>query len=111
MEINRSEMDGSIIFTPIGRIDSRTAAEFETELLSAISSGEESVIIDFSQLNFMSSAGLRVVLIVAKRLKKNGFFALCGMSDTIREVFDVSGFSKILTVVEDLDAALAAKQS
>jgi len=106
MEISQSEIDNAYVFKPVGRVDSRTAAEFEQTLLSAISEGQDKVIVDFTELNFMSSAGLRVVLMAAKRLNKKGFFALCGMSDNIREVFEVSGFSKILTITIDLSAAL-----
>ena len=106
MEIERSEQAGAQIFTPIGRIDSRTAAEFEESLLPNISSGLEKIIVDFSKLEFMSSAGLRVILMAAKRLKAKGFFALCGMSDNIKEVFVVSGFAKIITISDDLASAL-----
>ena len=59
----------------------------------------------------MSSAGLRVVLVVARDLQaRNGRFAVCGLNDEVKELFEVSGFSLIVSILPDRDAAVAAVQ-
>ena len=109
MEFDQEKHGEVQVLRPKGRIDSRTAAEFETKLLGLIESGSETIVVDFAVLDFMSSAGLRVILMGAKRLKAKGSFSLCGLSEPIQEVFQVSGFAKMLSIHENLDAALDAQ--
>ena len=109
MEFEEEQHDGIHVLKPKGRVDSRTAAEFEAKLLGLIETGSEAIAVDFAELEFMSSAGLRVILMAAKRLKANGAFALCGLSEPIMEVFQVSGFAKMLTIHDDLGAVFAAQ--
>ena len=95
-------------FTPAGRLDSNNSAAFEKEILSAIDAGEVHILIDFSDLTYISSAGLRVILLTAKKTKAaTGKLVLCSLSDSINEVFLVSGFNTILDIQANKDAALA----
>jgi len=97
------------ILKPVGRLDSHTAPGFEQEVLGALASGTTRMLIDFSELQYVSSAGLRIVLIAAKKLKATGGkLALCSLSESIAEVFNISGFSSILNIQPDQAAALAA---
>lgn len=109
MNIVTETVNDILVIQPDGRIDSNTAPQFEQQVLGAVDGGQTRLVLDFSELDYISSAGLRVVLMTAKRIKPvQGALALCGMSDSIREVFEISGFLTILTVCADRDEALAA---
>lgn len=99
------------IFAPSNRLDSGNAAGFEQEVVAAITAGSSHLLIDFSDLSYISSAGLRVVLLAAKKTKAvGGKLALCGLNDSIREVFVVSGFDAMLDIQPNRDAGLARLQ-
>ncbi|HET7715713.1 MAG TPA: STAS domain-containing protein [Bauldia sp.] len=89
-----------LVLKPEGRLDSNTVNAAETELFSHLEKGETRIVLDFSNLDYISSSGLRLVLMLGKRLSlKEGKLALCGLKPHIREVFEISGFISILTVV------------
>ncbi|MDI6024974.1 STAS domain-containing protein [Corticibacterium sp. UT-5YL-CI-8] len=89
-----------------GRLDSTNAAAVEAELFKRLGSG--AFILDFTRLDYISSAGLRVVLVVAKRLKQSGNkFILAGLQPHIKDVFEISGFLGILDVADNRADALA----
>lgn len=97
-----------LVVSPEGQINSGNAAGIEADLLSHVEKGEHRFVLDMSNLNYISSAGLRVVLVLAKRLKQSaGALALCAMQPHVREVFDISGFLAILTVVDTRQEAVA----
>ncbi|CAB3658108.1 STAS domain-containing protein [Achromobacter sp. SIMBA_011] len=97
-----------LVVSPEGQINSGNAAGIEADLLSHVEKGERRFVLDMSNLNYISSAGLRVVLVLAKRLKQaSGALALCAMQPHVREVFDISGFLAILTVVDTRQDAVA----
>lgn len=108
MEIREESSEGAVVLMPIARVDSATAKAFEGKVLQVVNTGAAKIVIDFSKLDYISSAGLRVVLVGAKMTRAPRKFVLCGMKPHIREVFDVSGFAKILTIHPDRAAALAA---
>ena len=92
-----------------GQINSTNAAPLEAEILALVAAGQKNLLLDFSALDYISSAGLRLVLVVAKRLKQEGGkLVLCAMQPHVREVFDISGFLAILNVVETRAEALAS---
>jgi len=100
-------IDDILVICPEGQWNSGNAAETETEILNHLLAGENRLLLDLSGLDYISSAGLRVVLVVAKRLKQSaGRLALCGMRPHIREVFDISGFLTILNVTDSREQAL-----
>lgn len=92
-----------------GRVDSASAGELERALLPLFTTAGQRAIVDFSSLDYISSAGLRVVLMLAKRANiGHGRLVLCGLSPQVRDVFEISGFLRILDVAADRAAALAA---
>ena len=100
-------MNEATVAVITGRIDSATSKDLETKLVPMINSGTRKLVVDFAKVAFISSAGLRILLLVAKKLKQaNGKFALCCMRDTIKEVFDISGFSSIIPIFPTRDEAL-----
>lgn len=108
MEINEYTTDNVAVLEPTGRIDSSTSKAFEDRILGLIDQGSRAVIVDFSKLDYISSAGLRVLLMAAKKVKAaQGSLALAAMSPPIMEVFQVSGFSAIFTITETRDEAVA----
>ncbi|MDR0216042.1 MAG: STAS domain-containing protein [Comamonas sp.] len=91
-----------------GQINSANAAAIEAQVLALVDGGTRNLILDFAGLDYISSAGLRMVLVVAKRLKQeSGLLVLCGMQPHVREVFDISGFLAILNVEPTRNEALA----
>lgn len=100
--------DGVQQVTLSGRLDSATSNTFEKSLPSLFETNGSRTFIDFSGLGYVSSPGLRVVLMAAKRAKlSQGRLVLCGMLPHVREVFEISGFLRILEVVEDRAAAMS----
>lgn len=91
-----------------GRLDSTNAADTEAQILAEIEAGRPRVVVDASGLEYLSSAGLRVFLVVAKRVKAaGGGLALHSLTDHVREVFEISGFVNVLTVCATRDEALS----
>ena len=80
-----------------GRLDTQTAPELENELDSVLSSLKE-LTFDFANLEYVSSAGLRVILKAQKAMNAQGSMKLTGVNDSIMEVFDITGFLDILTI-------------
>ena len=80
-----------------GRLDTQTAPELEKELDSTLS-GLKELVFDFANLEYVSSAGLRVILKAQKVMNMQGSMKLTGVNDSIMEVFDITGFLDILTI-------------
>ncbi len=102
------EYDNSIlVLNPLGRIDGTNAKAFEEALLGRIDAGDNNILMNFEGINYISSAGLRVLLMAAKRTSQSaGKLALCAVQDHIQEVFKFSGFSEIIPIHEDRPKAL-----
>ena len=95
MEITATQEGGRGVATLDGRLDTATAAVTETKLLAMLEKG--GVIADLSEVRYVSSAGLRVLLKAAKQAKATGAsFAVVGLQPPVREVFEISGFDKII---------------
>ena len=109
IEVAEERNDEVLVLSPIGRLDSGNVRSFESVVMDHVSKGERRVVVDFSRLDFISSAGMRVLLIAAKALKAGeGTLVLCAMKDHIEEVFKISGFSQIIPIKDSREAALAA---
>ena len=92
-------LDGTSLNMAIeGRLDTTTAPRLEEELKGAIG-GVTSLTLDFASLDYISSAGLRVLLSAQKTMNKQGSMTIVNVSDVIMEIFEVTGFSDILTIV------------
>lgn len=98
-ECNISELGSARLIDVRGRVDSSNAIEFEHSLVPLFNGTSADSIMDLSSLDYISSAGLRVILIIAKRARvERARIILCGLSPNVREVFEISGFMKILDV-------------
>ena len=107
MTIAHQRVDDVHVFDLQGQLNSGNAAAAESDILAQVTGGARKVVLDLTALDYISSAGLRVLLVTAKRLKQaGGKLVLAGMQPHVREVFDVSGFLAILNVVPDRPSAL-----
>jgi anti-sigma B factor antagonist len=107
MEIIEENQSGINVFKLNGRLDSNTSQGFEKKIFQAIDDGSKSMIIDFKNLEYISSAGLRVILKATKALKREeGKMMLCDMQDYVKEVFEIAGFDSFLPIVSTMDDAL-----
>jgi anti-sigma B factor antagonist len=107
MEITTTEINGVQVVAFDGKIDTNTAPEVELVFMSMLEAGQSHLLANFENLSFISSAGLRVLLATAKKAKvQSGGLKVCCMNDTVKEVFDISGFSTILQVFVTQDEAL-----
>ena len=92
-----------------GRLDSGAAPAAEASFARLLGGGAARFAVDLSQLLYISSAGLRVLLVVAKKVQQaNGKVVLFGLVPSVREVFSISGFDRIFTIAADGAAAVAA---
>ena len=109
MEIPVQREGGTAIAKASGRIDSSNSREFHSSLEAAIAEGDSAVVLDFEDVSYISSAGMRVILLTAKSLQSRGSkLLLCSMEDPIREVFKISGFDKIIPIHDSQSDAIAA---
>ncbi len=111
MRIRKEKRDGCHIFHLDGTIDSSTADQAHKELEEALGDGAGRYVLDFSSLLFISSAGLRVLLLLAKKVKgAQGSLVLCALPDHVRDVFEIAGFSLIFDIKATLVQATAPEQ-
>ena len=109
MEIQTQQNGNVLVVTISGRLDAVTAPNYETKIRSLIDEGHHQLVIDFFRLEYISSAGLRALLLTAKLLKaQNGQVCLANPDGNVKSVFDMSGFSALFKMADSLDAALAA---
>jgi len=112
MELTHEVLNGLLVVRPGSRIDSGSAPAFEAHCAALIAQGPQKVVIDFSQVDYISSAGLRVLLVAAKSAKsQGGALTLCGLRGNVREVIEVSGFDTLLGAHAGVSEAAAALRS
>ena len=97
LNIEKRENASELIVALAGRLDTTTAPELETELKASLD-GVTALIFDMAALGYISSAGLRVLLSAQKLMNKQGEMKVLHVNDTIMEIFEVTGFSDILTI-------------
>ncbi|CAK0770866.1 putative anti-sigma factor antagonist BtrV [uncultured Gammaproteobacteria bacterium] len=109
MDIVEIKQGAVVVIELRGRLDSNTSKILEEKLLAAIAPEQPAMVVDCGQLDYVSSAGLRVLLMAAKKVKAaRGKLALCALKAHVQEVFDVSGFSSIFAIHPARAAALAS---
>ncbi|MHC5023934.1 MAG: STAS domain-containing protein [Planctomycetota bacterium] len=108
MKIDISDAGDVKVFRFEGKLDTNTTPEAERQLGEAVDQGATKLLIDFEDLDFVSSAGLRVLLATAKKLgARGGALRVCSLNETVRDIFDISGFSTLLRVFDRAPDALA----
>ena len=97
LSIKKTQEDQTLTVALVGRLDTTTAPELEQSLQESLP-GLEELILDLSGLEYISSAGLRVLLSAQKRMMKQGSMKVTNVNETVMEVFEVTGFVDILTI-------------
>lgn len=108
MQISSETVNDTQVVRFDGNLDTNTSTDAHDFLNSAIDEGASKIVISFEKVDFVSSAGLRILLATAKRLGgTGGVLRICGLNETVSEVFEISGFSTILSVFPTEADALA----
>jgi stage II sporulation protein AA (anti-sigma F factor antagonist) len=108
MQIGEEKQGGALLIAPVGRVDSVSSGELERVVLSRIDAGERRLVLDLAGVEYISSAGLRVLLIAAKRLKEPpAALVLCGIGPGVRTVLELAGFLPLFAVEPGREQALA----
>lgn len=109
LTVEGERKSGTLIAKASGRIDGSNAREFQDSLESFLQGDASSLILDLENLSYISSAGLRVILLVSKKLQRSSaHFGVCSLSVSINEVFQISGFDKIIQTYRTQADALSA---
>ena len=109
MEIKESKTGDVVVLEPVGRLDTKTSPELEKKVLELLAGGQRRFVVDFASVEFLSSAGLRVLLMLGKKLGgSDGYLALAALNDRVREVFDIAGFTAVFTIRATAGDAVAA---
>ena len=97
MEIKKELNGTSLTIKVIGRLDAGSAPELSKELTTALD-GVTDLTFDFAELQYIASAGLRVLLVAQKRMNKQGSMKLIHVSESVMEVLDMTGFASLMTI-------------
>ncbi len=109
MEIIEEIQDDINIYRLKGRLDSNTSQRLEKKLFQAISDGSKRMIVDFKELNYISSSGLRIIFKANKALiREDGRIILCSMQKYVREIFKMTGIDSFVPTLDTMDDALKA---
>ena len=107
MEIETRHENEAVVVTVTGRVDAVTSPELEDSLSDLVESDAKVIILGLDELEYISSAGLRVILATAKKLKaKQGDVVLAGLQGDVKNVFDISGFTSIFRIFDTVEDAL-----
>jgi stage II sporulation protein AA (anti-sigma F factor antagonist) len=108
MQIELAAAGAVRVVAPVGRIDTTTSGAVEDALRSTVNEGGRDIVVDFDRVDYISSAGLRVFLVLAKRLRDlRGRLVLCAMPEPVRQVFHLAGFMPLFDIERTRDAAVA----
>lgn len=109
MEITEQRQGEVVVLGPVGRINNDTSGEFQTRLLGCLVNPGAAVLVDLTRVEYISSAGLRALMMASKQSKaNNGRLAVAGLNPLVKEIFTISRFSYVVTVYETPAEALAA---
>nr|NQU89735.1 STAS domain-containing protein [Bacteroidota bacterium] len=108
MNLKEVKNDKAVIIEIDGRLDTTNYSSLERKLVDHIDNGNINVLIDCSNMDYISSSGLRIFLMALKKITSlKGKFVLCGLQDNIREIFEISGFTSIFPIFDNAQDALA----
>src|SRR5438105_1902618 len=109
MEIHKERVGDTFVVTANGRLDGIYSAAFANQVGELVTEANPKILIDFTDIDFVTSAGLRALLLLVKKAKASGsVFALCGVNEQVREVLDISGFPAMFNIYADRAEGIAA---
>ena len=111
MEIGERHVANNLVLQPVGRLDNITSAEFQARLLAAVTSSTEDIVIDFSSIEYISSAGLRALMAASRLKPKERRLAVACLNSIVSEIFAISRFSHVVPIFATVEEASAAWQT
>ncbi len=106
MELKEFKKGNFLVINLIGRVDTSNYTELEKKIIEFIDGGEKEIVVNFSDLVYMSSSGLRVLLMALKKITAiGGKFHLCSLKENIMEIFEIAGFTSIFSIFNTIDEA------
>lgn len=107
--INTTHRDGVAVITLEGYVDAHTAPQFETAVQTELDAGRVRIVVDCSQLTYISSAGLGVFMSFVEEVREqDGDIKICGLVPKVRQTFEILGFPDLFEMTDDLDSALSS---
>ena len=107
MEINHKQEDGIVYVTIKGRLDADSALEAEKTVSDALGGDAKMLLFDLGSLDYLSSAGLRVLLSAAKEMRRrDGKIVLCALTQFVKEIFEVSGFEALIPIEDSVESGV-----
>lgn len=107
MEISEKRVGDVAVVAVSGNLDTNTAPQAQSALEALVGDGGAKIVVNCEDLDYISSAGLRVLLATAKRLRgTGGALRICSLNETVSEIFEISGFNTIFSVFDDEQQAL-----
>ncbi len=109
MELTEQQKENHVVIAISGRLDTTNYGQLEKKLTELIDGGKDRILVDCGNMEYVSSSGLRVLLIALKKIGlTKGRFILCSLRENIREIFEISGFSSIFEIYSGPETAAAA---
>ncbi len=106
LSIDVEKQGNCSVVKAIGRIDASTSDILEDAFMNLLDNGETKIILDMEKTEYISSAGLRVLVVITKQLYQSGHFCLCNANDNVNEILDMSGFHSFINSCDNLSEAL-----
>ena len=107
MEITQQEKNGIVSISIIGRLDADSSQEAEKVVKEALAGQTNRVLFNLGDLEYLSSAGLRVLLSAAKEMRRrDGKIVLCSLNEFVKEIFEVSGFQSLIPIAESVESGI-----
>jgi len=110
VEIGERHVANNLVLQPVGRLDNITSAEFQARLLAAVTSSTEDIVIDFSSIEYISSAGLRALMAASRLKPKERRLAVACLNSVVTEIFAISRFGYVVPVFDTVEEASIARQ-
>jgi len=107
MTITSTHASGVLVLSVTGRLDAITSPEFEKTCQECIKTDSRKVVVDFENVEYISSAGLRAILLIGKTVQAGGgVLGFCGLRGTVKDVLEMAGFSALFPVYDSVEASL-----
>jgi len=110
VEIGERRLANTLVLQPVGRLDNITSADFQTRLLAAVTSGADDIVIDFSSIEYISSAGLRALMAASRLKPKERRLAVACLNSVVTEIFAISRFGYVVPVFDTVEEASDVRQ-
>jgi anti-sigma B factor antagonist len=108
MDLSNTVRDGVLVIAAAGDLNAVSCGQLESELTAQVEAGHARIVLDLGEVRYVSSAGLRVFLVSARRLSKEGSFVLARPTESVAQILKMTGFDRIVRVEPSVEAAITA---